>query len=150
MKNTIVLAVAGPFLLAAIVMRPKLEKSRSTEPRVTVRGANLLQHEKQQSGREHHRAADEDRTSVRGGSAPAVPVIPPALQAMGDVDLKENRVPPLPENVWVHEGDSDGDGLRDEFELMVGLDPHQAYSFHDGIADEDRLDARGRSMWQAQ
>ena len=53
-------------------------------------------------------------------------------------------------DVWVHEGDSDGDGLSDAFEFAHGLDPHKVSSFADGIADESRLDSSGKTMWEVQ
>ena len=56
----------------------------------------------------------------------------------------------LAPDVWVHEGDSDGDGLSDAFELAHGLDPHKVSSFADGIADESRLDSSGKTMWEVQ
>lgn len=57
---------------------------------------------------------------------------------------------PIAPDVWVNEGDMDGDGLRDEFELRNGLDPNQAASFADGTFDEDRLDAGGKTMFEVQ
>jgi len=56
----------------------------------------------------------------------------------------------LPPDVWVHDGDSDGDGLTDAFEIAHGLDPHKTTSFTDGTPDEARLDASGRTMWEVQ
>jgi hypothetical protein len=56
----------------------------------------------------------------------------------------------LPSDAWVNDGDSDGDGLKDEFEVRHGLDPHQAVSFADGIEDEDRLASNGKTMWEVQ
>jgi hypothetical protein len=57
---------------------------------------------------------------------------------------------PVAPDAWVHQGDSDGDGLSDEFELAHGLDPHRVSSFADGIADEDRIDASGKTLWEVQ
>ena len=56
----------------------------------------------------------------------------------------------LPPGAWVHEGDSDGDGLSDAFETAHGLDPSKASSFADGIPDENRRDVEGRTMWELQ
>lgn len=56
----------------------------------------------------------------------------------------------LAPDAWVHEGDSDGDGLTDAFELAHGLDPKKISSFADGVSDENRLDASGKSMWELQ
>lgn len=56
----------------------------------------------------------------------------------------------LPPDVWVSDGDSDGDGLKDDFEARHGLDPQQAISHPDGIPDEDRLGADGKTLWEAQ
>ena len=56
----------------------------------------------------------------------------------------------LAPDVWVSAGDSDGDGLKDDFELRQGLDPHQAISFADGSLDEDRIASSGKTMWDVQ
>jgi hypothetical protein len=55
------------------------------------------------------------------------------------------HVPSLLPDVWVHEGDSDGDGLTDEFELRHGLDPRKACTFDDGVPDEERIAPDGRT-----
>lgn len=51
---------------------------------------------------------------------------------------------------WISEGDSDGDGLKDDFEVRQGLDPRQAISFADGTPDEDRVGSSGKTMWEVQ
>src|SRR5262245_46854980 len=56
----------------------------------------------------------------------------------------------LAPDTWVNEGDMDGDGLKDEFEVRHGLDPTKTESFADGIPDEDRLAPDGRTMWDLQ
>lgn len=56
----------------------------------------------------------------------------------------------LPEDMWVHEGDSDGDGLRDEFEIRHGLDPRNAKSYPDEVVDETRQVPDGRTLWAVQ
>lgn len=56
----------------------------------------------------------------------------------------------LAPDVWINEGDSDGDGLADPFEIRHGLDPHKAATYADGKADEDRTDPSGRSMFDVQ
>jgi len=62
----------------------------------------------------------------------------------------QNEPPQVPADTWISDGDSDGDGLKDEFEVRHGLDPHNAVSFADGIEDEDRLGPDGKTMWDAQ
>jgi Bacterial TSP3 repeat len=56
----------------------------------------------------------------------------------------------LSPDIWVHDEDSDGDGLTDAFEIAHGLDPHKMNSFADGTPDEARRDAEGRTMWEVQ
>jgi len=58
--------------------------------------------------------------------------------------------PPLAPKVWVHEGDTDGDGLTDAFEAAHGLDPGKVASFADGTPDESRPTSDGRTMWEVQ
>ena len=69
------------------------------------------------------------------------------LAALALAAACQSEVPP---ESWVSDGDSDGDGLKDEFEVRHGLDPHQAVSFADGIEDEDRLASNGKTMWEVQ
>jgi hypothetical protein len=54
----------------------------------------------------------------------------------------------LSPDAWVHDGDTDGDGLTDAFEVAHGLDPRKASSFDDGTPDESRRDSDGRTMWE--
>jgi hypothetical protein len=56
----------------------------------------------------------------------------------------------LPEDVWEHPGDSDGDGLFDEFEAAHFTDPAKADTDGDGIPDESELDGLGRVLWDVQ
>jgi len=71
-------------------------------------------------------------------------IVAPGAGAVAALSL-----PPAPDQ-WEHPGDRDGDGLLDEFEVAMGLDPRKASSFPDGIPDENRLDSKGRTMWEAQ
>ena len=46
---------------------------------------------------------------------------------------------PVKWNFWViGKVDSDGDGVPDDLEVLMGLDPHNPSTFHDGILDGDR------------
>src|SRR5687768_13114543 len=56
----------------------------------------------------------------------------------------------LAPEAWVSDGDADGDGLKDDFEIRNGLDPDKAESFADGVPDEDRLAPNGKTMWDLQ
>jgi hypothetical protein len=56
----------------------------------------------------------------------------------------------LPEDVWEHPGDSDGDGLRDEYEAANGLDPARADTDGNGTPDEEELTGAGISHWDRQ
>ena len=48
-------------------------------------------------------------------------------------------VGPLAPDEWVNEGDTDGDGLTDAFELAQGLDPDSIDSDGDGFVDEGEI-----------
>ncbi len=56
----------------------------------------------------------------------------------------------LDPGVWMHEGDSDGDGLRDEFEEAHGLDPRLVDTDGDGEVDETETAPDGLTFWEAQ
>jgi hypothetical protein len=57
---------------------------------------------------------------------------------------------PLPEDVWEHPGDADGDGLYDAFEAAHFTDPALPDTDGDGDPDENELDGLGRTLWDAQ
>lgn len=61
-----------------------------------------------------------------------------------------SSVAKLAEDVWEHEGDTDGDGLRDDFEAAHFMDPLAADSDGDGTPDEAELDAAGKTLWEVQ
>ncbi len=48
---------------------------------------------------------------------------------------------------WYNEGDTDGDGLTDEFELDNGLDPTSIDTDTDTIVDEDETDENGNPLF---
>jgi PKD repeat protein len=56
----------------------------------------------------------------------------------------------IPEDVWDHPGDSDGDGLSDTFEAAHFTDPALADTDGDGEPDESELDGLGRTLWDVQ
>jgi hypothetical protein len=57
---------------------------------------------------------------------------------------------PIPADRWQHAGDSDGDGLRDDFEPPYALDPAKPDTDGDGAMDESVRDADGRTLWEVQ
>jgi len=59
-------------------------------------------------------------------------------------------VGPLAADEWLNDGDSDGDGLLDSFEIDRGLDPDNADTDADGIADEAETDVDGTDLWDVQ
>lgn len=79
-----------------------------------------------------------------GANTNYIPIIQPNTGA-GGRDLAETFVETLivegllPSNVWVHDLDSDGDGLLDTFELGYGLNPNATDSNGNGIQDEDEI-----------
>jgi CubicO group peptidase (beta-lactamase class C family) len=52
--------------------------------------------------------------------------------------------------LWEHPGDTDGDGLSDEFEVAHGTSPSDADSDGDGMPDESELGPDGRTLWEVQ
>jgi len=60
------------------------------------------------------------------------------------------KVGPLAADEWLNDGDSDGDGLLDSFEIEQGLDPDNADTDADGIADEAETDVDGTDLWDVQ
>jgi PKD repeat protein len=57
---------------------------------------------------------------------------------------------PLGTDEWVNDGDTDGDGLLDDFEEYVGLDPAKPDSDDNGISDESETGPDGTEMWDLQ
>ncbi len=53
----------------------------------------------------------------------------------------------IPEDGWVHDGDTDGDGLEDGFETAQGTDPLRIDTDDDGTPDEYELTASGGTLW---
>ncbi len=57
---------------------------------------------------------------------------------------------PMDPGAWVHEGDSDGDGLRDDYEAAQLLDPQKVDTDGDGEVDETELAGDERTYWEGQ
>ena len=58
---------------------------------------------------------------------------------------------PINKDEWAHDQDADGDGVRDEFEVLSGLNPWVADTGGAGvIPDEDKLASAGVTFFQAQ
>ncbi|HYG73815.1 MAG TPA: chitobiase/beta-hexosaminidase C-terminal domain-containing protein [Planctomycetota bacterium] len=66
-----------------------------------------------------------------GAQTSYIPIIQPASGGAA----RDSRVR-SPEQ-WKHDGDSDGDGLLDHYELGIGLLPHSVDTDGNGITDED-------------
>lgn len=81
---------------------------------------------------------------ILGGSGLAAPAS--AEAAAGALQGDEGVAP----EAWRHQGDADGDGLSDDFELRHGLDPNAVDSLADGMVDESRPDPSGKTMWEVQ
>jgi hypothetical protein len=82
------------------------------------------------------------RPPAAGGSALERPVARGAGDRSDHAVFRSGSISP---DIWVHEGDSDGDGLMDEFELRHGLDPRKACTFDDEVPDEERIAPDGRT-----
>jgi hypothetical protein len=57
---------------------------------------------------------------------------------------------PINANEWAHEQDADGDGLRDEFEVLSLLSPWLTDTTSANIPDEDKLAAGGGTFFAIQ
>mgnify|MGYP000648687425 CR=1 FL=1 len=57
---------------------------------------------------------------------------------------------PIPADGWQHEGDTDGDGLTDDFEPAHALDPAKPDTDGDGRMDEGSIGPDGRTLWEVQ
>ncbi|HYG75239.1 MAG TPA: glycoside hydrolase family 44 protein [Planctomycetota bacterium] len=57
---------------------------------------------------------------------------------------------PLAPGQWKHDGDSDGDGLLDAFELAVGLNPNQVDTGTTETVDEEKIASNGMSYFNYQ
>jgi hypothetical protein len=89
-------------------------------------------------------------TQIAPGAVGWTPKIPQAGRTRLNALPIPPRVSSLLPDVWVHEGDSDGDGLTDEFEVRHGLDPRKVCTFLDGVPDEQRIAPDGRTYGEIQ
>jgi hypothetical protein len=76
-------------------------------------------------------------------------IVRPAATGSGVTALKFTEGPIAPDE-WLNDGDSDGDGLTDGFELDNGLDPDSVDTDADGVADESETDVNGADLWDVQ
>jgi len=69
-----------------------------------------------------------------------IPIVKPASASreVGD-DVELAPMGPLAEVAWDHAGDTDGDGLFDDYEVAAGLNPNSVDGDGNGIADEDEF-----------
>jgi hypothetical protein len=72
------------------------------------------------------------------------------LEEMSSLELFGPMDSTIPPYAFVSPGDSDGDGLSDEFEKAHGLDPYNAFSKATGVPDEVARDASGRTYFEIQ
>jgi hypothetical protein len=88
-----------------------------------------------------------------GGAAGAksnyIVIVRPAASSSDVTALKFTEGPIAPDE-WLNDGDSDGDGLTDGFEVDQGLDPANPDTDLDGIVDEAETDVLGRDLWDVQ
>jgi hypothetical protein len=82
-----------------------------------------------------------------GAKSNYIVVVRPAAAGLAALKF---TVGPLAADEWLNEGDSDGDGLTDGFELDNGLDPDSTDTDADGIVDEAETDELGRDLWDVQ
>jgi len=73
----------------------------------------------------------------------------------GKSETELNSVPifvegPIPPDVWISDGDADGDGLLDDFETLYGVDPSTVDTDENGETDETEVGPDGRSLWDIQ
>jgi PKD repeat protein len=57
---------------------------------------------------------------------------------------------PLSADEWLNAGDTDGDGLLDDFENYIGLDPAMQDTDENGTSDESETGPDGQDMWDMQ
>jgi hypothetical protein len=86
---------------------------------------------------------------AQGARSNYIVIVRPAASDSGLTALKFTEGPIAPDE-WLNDGDSDGDGLLDGFELENGLDPENADTDADGIADEAETDVDGMDLWDVQ
>jgi hypothetical protein len=83
---------------------------------------------------------------VQGAVGKAEPAGTAAARMAADVFLEG----PIPADCWQHEGDADGDGLRDDFEPGYALDASKPDTDGDGGMDEGTVGPDGRTLWEVQ
>ncbi len=77
-------------------------------------------------------------------------IIRPSSQNEAEFEAPAWPDGPIPAESWIHEGDTDGDGLADDFESARALDPTNVDTDGDGEPDESEIGTDGRTFWEAQ
>jgi hypothetical protein len=142
--NKITWMVAGGAALLAVVVvavrSPEVVAHRARASRAPLGDASAQTPERFDS-----REPGRIETQIAPGAVRWTPKILQAERTLPNSLPVPPRVTSLLPDVWVHEGDSDGDGLTDEFELQHGLDPRKVCTFLDGVPDEQRTAPDGRT-----